>query len=274
MNINIFEFFGYKKYLNTKISSAPMKGRGIRKKIAKFLNCQPTYVSRVLKDKADFSLEQAVKVNTFFKHSIDESRYFILLLEYSKAGSSDLKSHFLDQIKEISSKNSNFKSTGYYSGCEDDKNIVETFYSSWLYGAVHVLTGIPKYQTLDQLSDHFSLPESKVESILDFLVKYKFVSYDGVKYKKIIDQVSDSLVDKDKLSSYVKSWRNQAIVSLDKYGNGVDRLHFSKMLSLSENNVQKIQSFIIETISEDIDKSNCGMPIEKAYMLNLDYFPI
>ena len=53
----LFDYNNYKKYINERIDSSPSKGRGLKQKMAEFLNCQTAFVSQVLNKDPNFSLE-------------------------------------------------------------------------------------------------------------------------------------------------------------------------------------------------------------------------
>jgi hypothetical protein len=66
-------------------------------------------VSQVLNGKANFSLEQSQGINKLLIHNRDESRFFLLLVEYSRAGTESLRLHFLELIEEQMQRQLNLK---------------------------------------------------------------------------------------------------------------------------------------------------------------------
>ncbi len=109
MKKTIFDYKENKPYIHEKISASPNKGRGIKRNMAAFLGCQTAYISQVLNQHVNFSLEQAVKMNQFFEHNKEESRFFLLLVQYQRAGSKDLEKFLKTEMDEILEKRSNLK---------------------------------------------------------------------------------------------------------------------------------------------------------------------
>lgn len=63
MRKDIFDYDDYKKYLHDLLLSQPSKGHGFRSRLAEVAGCRVSYVSQVLNQDMDFSLEQAESIN-------------------------------------------------------------------------------------------------------------------------------------------------------------------------------------------------------------------
>lgn len=101
----LFRSDSYRHYLRDRIEAFPGEGRGVRTQIARLLNCQSTFISQVLRDKAHFSPEHIPKLNRFFEHTDLESRYFLNLVMRDRAGSQDLRAlheRELENLKKLS----------------------------------------------------------------------------------------------------------------------------------------------------------------------------
>ena len=94
MKKSIFKYQSYKTYLEDSLLCKGKKGT-----FAKFVGCQPSFISQVLKGKPDLSLEQGLLANDFFEHSAAEAEHFLLLLQFHRAGSKRLRDHFKTQIQ-------------------------------------------------------------------------------------------------------------------------------------------------------------------------------
>ena len=93
----IWNFTDYRPYLVEKLGVEGSR-TGLRKKLAEAIGVHTTFVSQVLKEKGDFSLEQGEAVNSFLSHTQDEGEYFLLLLMKDRAGTRELKKRFQDKI--------------------------------------------------------------------------------------------------------------------------------------------------------------------------------
>ena len=60
----IFDYRDYRDFVNEFISEQPIRGHGVRSRMAKAMGCQLAYFSQVLHRKAHLSLDQGLKLNT------------------------------------------------------------------------------------------------------------------------------------------------------------------------------------------------------------------
>lgn len=269
MNKNIFEFINYKTYLIEKIHSLPSKGRGIKLKMAEFLNCQNTFVSQVLKADAHFSFEQAIKLNQFFEHDKDEAKYFINLLHFSRASSDELKQFYQEELNELILKNSDLKKRTNIKNSlkEKDQNI---YYSSWHYSAVHILVTIKSFRSTEAIAKKLNLTKDKTNEILHFLTGTGLLTKDGNYYTTGTARLHLSK-DSSHIQKHHTNWRIRAINSIDM--NLPGDLHFSNVVSMGEKDIVKIRELFIKTIAEarEIIKNS---PEEKLQSICVDFFEI
>ncbi|MBD63607.1 MAG: hypothetical protein CME62_00235 [Halobacteriovoraceae bacterium] len=267
--ITVFDYKDYKKYLNEKIADMPSKGRGVKLALSKHLRCQTAYISQILNQHINFSLEQAVKVSDFFGHSKDEAKFFLLLVQMARAGSKELEEFILQEIQEILTKREDFsyRKTAEKNLEELDQHI---FYSVWYYSAVHALLSIPKFQTPLKISERLGLPLSRVQEILDFL------SRTGLAIKKTdhyeIGQTRIIVPQKSiQLKKHHMNCRNQAMKSIES--DKAEDLHYSFVVTHSEKDLKKIK----DILSKAIDQCNdviVESKEERAQILNIDFFKI
>ena len=86
MIIDIYEFNKTSQIFKTAIRSKPNRGRGVRALLAKFVGCQPTYISHVLSERTLFSLEQCEAACRFFEFNIESTHFCLNLLNLERAG--------------------------------------------------------------------------------------------------------------------------------------------------------------------------------------------
>ena len=103
--MSIFEFKDYKQYLNAWIESQPRKGRGIGRKIAESTRLSPAMLSHILSGDKHFSPEAAMDVALFLGLPDAETDYFLLLVNYSRAGSHSLKKAYATKVAAEQKRN-------------------------------------------------------------------------------------------------------------------------------------------------------------------------
>jgi len=269
MKKTIFEFHDYKVYLKERILHSPAKGRGLKLKISEFLNCQTAFISQVLNGEPNFSLEQAVKLNKFFEHTKEESRFFLLLLQFSRAGSYDLKEFFKSEMREILDKRSDLKNR------VDIKTSLkkidqQIYYSNWLYACIHMMVAIPEFQTPQAMSRHLNLPREKIMEIILFLEQAGLVKRKGSHYEIGVTKIHLPK-DSPQIQRHHTNWRMRAIHAIDV--NESKDLHYSTVVTLSTADVPRIKELLIKAIED------CRLVIreskeEKIQCICIDFFRI
>lgn len=269
MRKTVFDFKDYKPYLHEKISSSPNKGRGLKRNMAQHLGVQTAFVSQVLNQHVHFSLEQAVKLNDFWEHNKEESKFFLLLIQYQRAGSRELRSFFQTEMEEILEKRSNLKERLNIKDSLDETN-QHVYYSAWTYAAVHILLSIPSYQTPKAIAEHLRIPLKRIQEILDFLTTTGLAVQKRGRYEIGLTRIHLSK-DSVQIRRHHTNWRNQAIQSIDK--NDPEDLHYSNALSMSHKDVPKVKEIIIKAI-EDCREIIKVSKEERLQVLTMDFFGI
>ncbi|MGZ3775863.1 MAG: TIGR02147 family protein [Pseudobdellovibrionaceae bacterium] len=264
MDKSIFDFSDYKSYLEAKTGASGTR-KGVKAAIAKAINCQPTYVSQVLHGKAHLSLEQAEILNGFFSHSKEEAFYFLLLVQKDRAGSKALRDFFHEQIDEVLRKR--LVLTKRLGAKETLSEIHQaTYYSSWIYAAIHIALTIPELRMREALSVYFNLPVRKVTEALDFLISTGLVRSTDKGYEVTNAQIRLGNDSKNILKHHT-NWRLQSAESLDR--EQLTDMHYSGVVSLSKSDVVKVKNILLEAVkkSQDLIKDSkeeelCAMVID------------
>ncbi len=263
---SVFEFDHYKTYLSYRVGG-PRQRRGLKSLIAQTLKCQPTYVSHVLNGNADFSPEQAEVLNRFFGHSREESAFFLLLVQKERAGTRSLKEFLRSQLDEmLSSRMVISRRIGQKASLTREQQ--STYYSSWHFAAIHVALTIPKLGTRDAIADFFRIPLTKVDEVLKFLLEAELAHTNGRDYKASEFRIHLGN-DSHNITKHHSHWRQQAIESLDR--EKTSDLHYSTIVSLSQDDVLRIKNRILEEIkaNQEIVKNS---PEEELFAYTVDFF--
>ena len=268
MTKEIFEYQQYKVYLNDWIKEQPNRGYGLRSAIAEALHCQVAYVSQVLNANAHFNLEQAESLNRFLGHVKDESHFFLLLVQSARAGTVPLKEYFTDQIQQVLQRRVVLKDrldVKKTLGLQDQA----TYYSAWYYSAVHVALSIETLQTKEALARYLGLSVGKTAEILKFLISVGLASQSegGFKIGTTRIHLAD---DSPMISKHHSNWRIKAIESMDKSATDTD-LHYSSVVTISNDDVLKIKSMLVRSISETKSVIRDSKE-EQIYCFALDFF--
>jgi uncharacterized protein (TIGR02147 family) len=269
---NIFDFQDYKAYLGAYLRGQPGAGRGLRAKMAKVISCQRSFVTKVLDvhSVADLSLEQAEQLNSFLNHSEEESRYFLLLAQYARAGTPNLREYFRDQMKEVLNRRLEAKKELQSRSVLSPEDHMH-YYSSWFYAAIRIAVSLPNLQTKEALSRKFNLPLPFLVSVLEFLSSRGLIEQKGDRFFHSSQQQVLMTPDHPLISKHHTNWRVQAIKSLEL--QSPRDLHYSYLVSLSENDALQIRSLLVESIQEVLRRAAPSKE-EAIYSFCLDYFEI
>jgi uncharacterized protein (TIGR02147 family) len=267
--ISIFEFDDYKAYLKALESERTQVQRGFRSRLAEALNCQNAYVSQVLNSHANFSLEQGLQVTQFLNLDEEPSRYFLLLLEYSRAGTEELKNYFLKDIQIQKKQNLNLakKIQGSQSLSKEEQT---AYYSSWLYSAIHILVTIPQFQTLGAIESALGIDSETTREVILFLVSTGLVEE---KNGKILPGQTQIHLSKNSphIRQHHANWRIMAVQSLSK--NFRDDIHYSTVSSLSKKDAEALKNIFAEVIRDYTEKVKPSKE-EVLYNFNLDFYSL
>lgn len=271
MKKNVFDYKDYKSYLETFIKSQPKAGRGVRMALAHHISCPVSHISQILNGKSHLSLEQAESVNEFLGHTQEEAQFFFLLVHLSRAGTVALKKRLNQQIQQVLEKRLILKERlGVKQSLSKEDQLV--FYSSWVYGAIHVMLTIPEFQSKESIGKYLGLSLKRTAEILDFL---KSVGLAVQKENGRFD-IGTSRIhlgsDSPFISKLHTNWRMKAIQSLENE-NANDDLHYSSAISISNADIQIIKSHLIKCI-EEIKLIIRDSPAEGAHSFNIDFFKL
>lgn len=264
--MRIWDYLDYRGYLLARLGDEGSR-TGLRKKLAEAIPVHTTFVSQVLKGRAEFSLEQAEAINVFFEHTDDEGEYFLLLLLQDRAGSKKLKARFTTKIRLMRDERINIKKR-LEADAEVSLKDRERFYSSYLYGAVHVLAAIPKYRTVEALATALRLPRAQLQEIVDFMLRI------GVLKEAKGELVPGSAHvhlgnDSELILKHHSNWRLHTLSNLQVLDR--NNLHYSACLSLSEKDVFRVKESLLQNLKANIEIIGASQE-EVGYVMSFDFY--
>lgn len=267
---NIYEFDNYKKFMQNWLQMQPKKGRGLAVKISEYLSISTVLFSQIFNGDKNLSLEHSILLADYLGLQREERGYFLLLVNYEKAGSQKLRDHFRIEIKSIQElKLENLKEIikqDIKLG-EADKAI---FYSSWLYSAIRLQVSIDGFNSVDKIAEKFSIPRQEALKKLEFLVEKKLCVLDKTGY-----QMGPQRTHLEADSPFVKqrqiSWRLKAFEKMEQADK--NQLFYTAPMSISKEHYVELRKRITEVIAELNQKVTEKKP-EKLSVLNIDLFDL
>jgi uncharacterized protein (TIGR02147 family) len=266
---SIFEFESYKAFLKYFITSQPNQGHGTRSRMARKAGCQIAYMSRVLDDKTNLSLEQGIALAPEVGLNDEETNFFLLLIQLERAGSEKLRTHFRTAVLSVRKKRSNLKERFQVKSTLNREDQA-TYYSSWHYLAVHVALSIPKLQAEERIATTLGIQRSHVREILRFLIGVGLAQSDSKSGRLRIGNARLHLEkDSNWIARHHGNWRLQAIQSIERKSD--EDLHYSAVVSLSETDATRLKELWIRTL-EKFNEEVASSPEETLRCITIDFF--
>lgn len=267
MKNSIYEYRDYKAYLRDALSTRAEAKRGERSRLASFVGCHTAYVSQVLNGTAHFSLEQAELVNRYLGNVKDQALYFLFLVQMNRAGTPALRKVFEEQLKGLKERQFVLKDRLEFKKTLSREDQA-TFYSSWHYGAIHVLVSVPGCHAERGMAEYLGLPVERVAEILEFLTSVGLVVREGGQYEIGTTHIHLEH-DSPMISKHHTNWRIQAIRSLDQVAN--QDLHYSSVITASVADADRIRSALVQAI-ESVRAVVKDSKDEEGFCYSLDFF--
>lgn len=267
--VRVFEFSNYREYLAKRLKEMPNKGYGQMSELSRFIGVHTTLVSQILKGHKDLTTDQAISACEFFGLNSIESEYFILLVNYDRAGHPAAKKFYKNKIQKLKEQSQNISEriTVDAKLTEEQRAV---FYSDWSYSAIRQSVALPNINTVEAIAKYLDVSIEKVNHHLDFLLQTGLCKLVG---KKIIVGPSSTHVESSSpwVNVHHINWRNRAIHSLNSIATY--DLHYTSPVTLSASDCELIKERLIQLI-EDVRTTVDPSPSEKMYCLNLDWFQI
>lgn len=265
--MDIFEQASYKEAIKLYLRNWGRPIRGAFKNIAEHLGVNPTLVSQVLSGPRDFSEEQMFAVCEYLGLPQLESQYLMTLLQIERAGTVALKkyySKFLERIREQSQLVS--------SHAPKSRNLSDTekatFYSNYIYSAIHIASGLEQNVTFDFICKRFSLSPARAREILDFLLETQLITEKNGKFS-----TGASFTHLDKKSPFVQklisNWRLKAIDAAAEMTD--EEIFYSANFSVSKKDFSVLRKKMVQVIQDFILIAK-DSPAEDIAQFNLDLF--
>ena len=265
---NIYEFDSYKTYLKQLISEHIEK-RGFQASLARAAGCQPSYISQALSGKAELLVDHAAGISEFVGLNQAETEYFITLVQFARATSPILKKIMKTKLQTLKEKQ--FELVEQIQGLKKTKQEIEgSYYSSWMWTAIHIITSIPQYQTPQNIAERLSLPLIQVKEILQVLQTYGFIQENNNNW--VYTKGASHLPRESSMNELNHThWRLRSISNIQK--QIPDDLHYTSVFSMSLEDTEKLRKFLIETIAGSRGIIGPSQS-EDIFCMNLDFFRV
>ncbi|HWU42319.1 MAG TPA: TIGR02147 family protein [Bdellovibrio sp.] len=266
--MSLFLHLDYRKYLSEHISKLPKKGYGELSRMAKAIGIHQTLMSLILTDQRDLSLEQAHDLAHYLGLSENESDYFLLLVQYSRAGNTRFKESVKQKIERMRQEAQQLSKR-----IEHEKVLTEKeralIYSTWIYSAIRLFTATKTHGvTPEEITQRFHLSRPEVMNYLETLEAAGLIENSKGRY--VIGKQKTFLeFGSPHLQKHHSNWRIQALHQAHKMTK--EELMYTCPMVIAYKDFPKLREKIAHFIKEfmrDVDISAS----EELACLNVDFF--
>lgn len=267
MEKQIFIFDSYKKVMAHLLTGKDRRGQLTR--AADFLRCQRSYLSRVIVEELHLTPDHAFQLAKFWKFNLQERNYFMKLVELERSGDHDYRVFLKQQLLDLKAQHENIQERIKKAHLSPSALQI-SYFSSWTMSAVHFLTAIDEYHSVEAIASRLNLRKTQVLECLHQLKELGYVSMDGNRWKY---QNGDFHAPKNSplVILHHQNWRQRSILDAQDFEN--NNVHFTGVLTLSRADVERLKELFLNFISEANQISAPSNP-EEAVALTCDLFKI
>lgn len=268
--MTIFSYDDYKKWVNDLIASLPNRGRGQSMRIAEHLNTSPTIVTQVFRGDRDLTPEQAVLLCEYFALSKIESKYLILLVNLSRAGSHRYKALLREELEDLrqQARHINNRVAKDIELTDEAKSIL---YSNWFYLAAWSLVAIGGFDSAPAIADRLGISVKKAAEALEFLKRFGLVKDDEKGRLSVGPTLIHLDADSPHIARHHQNWRLRAFRKYDSPGE--NDAFYTAPVTLSSKDAKLVRERVLQFIAETV-KTIAPSPSEELFCLCLDWFGV
>lgn len=266
-SFTIFAYNDYKKFFNAWVELKPKNGYGEYRKVSQALNLSTTMISQVFKSDKHLSMEMAADLCDYLGLTDDETDFFLLLVEYQKAGSLKLKIKLERQIKKSQEKSAKLESKVKKDiELSDGDKVI--YYSSWLFQAVRLLSDIDGFGDADVIALRLNLPKNQIQKVIHFLLETNLCKREKglLKMGPAITHINSK---SPMVSRHHLNWRlrGHQQMTFNDEKNFFATVPMVLSVELAEKLRQELPQFIQNITSEIVSSKS-----EVVRCLNIDFF--
>jgi plasmid maintenance system antidote protein VapI len=268
--MKVFEFDDYRRFIRSRVESAPKGGHGQYRRIAEHLDIPTSLVSQIMSGGRELSLESASLLTDYFGLSPLESDFFLNLVELERASHPSLKAKIQKRIGETRERALNLKQRIPHEKALTDKES-QHFYSQWIYSGVRLMTSIEGMNSAEAIAASLRLPIPAVAQVLEFLIEAGLcVEKPGAKIA-IGPRSTHIGNDSPQVLRHHANWRLKVLNQMSKPKD--HELVFTGPVTLGKEARLEVKKLLLRTI-DDWGKIADGSKEETLSCLNIDWVDI
>jgi uncharacterized protein (TIGR02147 family) len=232
--VSVFEFNSYKAFMKARLRGREQ--RGALSRAAEVLNCQRSFLSRVMNTKMNLTPDHCFLLSGHFQLNKEEREYFQSLLELERCSDRSFREHLNKKSEDLKRKH---EMVSEIIKRPKPQGFEVTYVSSWHWAAIHLLTSIPRLQKSQALADRLNIPLQLVEKSLNQLQEWGCVQFKDGCWKYLSGEFH--LSNENPLVGMLhQNWRSRATLSAQNPEN--KNLHYTNVQTGSAEDVEKVKA--------------------------------
>ena len=235
--------------------------------MAERLGTSSASISQIFSDDRHLNLEHTVEAAEMIHLNEDETYYFILLVEWARAGSAKLQKKLLAKIKSEQARQQKLVNR-LAKDTVLTEEVKSVFYSSWVYTGAMNLMALAQIKNLEELSAHLKIDKSRVQKIIQFLLDHQLLVNENGQLK-----TGPQKTHLENSSPWVikhhHNWRIKSMEAMQNYDEA--DLFYSAPMSLSVEVANQVRQQLPEFIKQIVDQVGPSKS-EVVRCLNIDWF--
>jgi plasmid maintenance system antidote protein VapI len=268
--MDIYAARGYREFVSESIRPETGRSWGSVKKLADVLKCHSTYVSQIIKGKADMSVEQAIAFCQHIKLNGPGTEHFLDLVNLEKAGSKQSRDYFQQRIdRRLADRIDLKRRLTVTDELKLDHQV--RYYNGYLPQLVHICTQVPGGDRAETIAAMLRLDLKTVTDVLAELVDIGLLEIlDG----KVCCLQPSVYIGKDSpmVGRFHANWRAHTMNALN-LSVKLNGTHYSSVLTMSAETAKAVRELVIQHVQETRDLI-LPSPSDHVYAFCLDFYPI
>ncbi|MEQ1665286.1 MAG: DUF4423 domain-containing protein [Bdellovibrionales bacterium] len=263
---SLFGYSSYKAIMKFYFRSDGQ--RGALSRAAEELNCQRSFLSRIMNSKMQLTPDLAFKLCLHWRLSLSEREYFQTLVEQERAVEPAYAAHIGEKIKSMREEHDSLANRAKRPAPGGAHDLL--YFSAWHWTAIHFFTSIPEFQTAEAIAMRLHLPKNFVLDCLEQLSNWGFVNKSGNKWEY---KGGEFHLPKDSplVILHHQNWRHKAVQ--DAQALNSESIHFTNVHTVSRAKLPLLKELLLKFIS-DSNELLKSSPEEDCVVLLCDLFKV
>ncbi|MCX6123168.1 MAG: hypothetical protein NTV34_00210, partial [Proteobacteria bacterium] len=216
--ITVYESESYRAFLDSQLRSSPdsIRRHGVQE-LSEALRCHPTFITKVLAGKAEFSLEQAHTICEWLSLSDEDSEFFLDLVCRDRATNPRLRRRYEVRLSRARDAKTRM-SQRIQQSLQTSPELLQLYYKSWLPQTLHVASQIAGLQELSVLALKLGVETDYLRQIAQELESAGIIKFKNDCVESLVDGVhlpgASPLVN-----HFHASWRSKVMNDLVTHRN-------------------------------------------------------